>query len=634
MLMSVELFTSSLSHLFHYRPFLVTRIVSAMLNKFKNAFFSVVNNLDATSTDKNNDIGPNGEPKLPLKFPYSRPHFLQLNGEDEIQVAGDHAIRPIIVPRDITKIPWNSGYAEAVNAGKSLRNEDQARIHVGYLERRHSDNGHSAETTEFHTPPSTPEKDSTTQRPRQRIPYAYFALFDGHAGTGAAISAANELHCILHDKLMDVIHHLLPPTDTGECAQNGRNQVLWFPEREISVESFIVGALEATFHEMDNLIAEDRFVYRVTGGCTVVVSLFICGKLFVSNAGDSRAVLCRGRKAFPLSNDFTPETERQRIRKLAALQPELLGGEYTALDFSRRPNRRDIGQRLLYREPHMTGWAYKTVTPEDLKFPVVYGEGKRSRVLATIGVTRGFGDHDLRAPNSNILIKPFLSSQPEVRIVDIEKEAIYETDVLVMGTDGLWDVTSNERVAESVQRSLEQFPIEDSARYRYRFTSAAQDLVMCSRGKLNERSWRTADSKSATIDDISVFVIPLAAYKEEYLRWKLEMESHTLRPETKAADIPVNEPVGSLSTVSVGNQPGRMTEPANTNGTPAVNETALSDPSLDAVSVEKDEGIVVMEEEAAVVTAADSALPLNEAVDPLQIPADGAAGLENNESNS
>lgn len=52
---------------------------------------------------------------------------------------------------------------------------------------------------------------------------------------------------------MDVIHHLLPPTDTGECAQNGRNQVLWFPEREISVESFIVGALEATFHEMVTL---------------------------------------------------------------------------------------------------------------------------------------------------------------------------------------------------------------------------------------------------------------------------------------------------------------------------------------------------------------------------------------------
>lgn len=112
-----------------------------------------------------------------------------------------------------------------------------------------------------------------------------------------------------------------------------------------------------------------------------------------------------------------------------------------------------------------------------------------------------------------------------------------------MGTDGLWDVTSNERVAETVNRSLEQFPIEDDARYRYRFTSAAQDLVMSSRGKLNERSWRTSDNKSATIDDISVFVIPLAAYKEEYLNWKLEVESQ--RPTNQTTEIinpPANEP--------------------------------------------------------------------------------------------
>lgn len=72
------------------------------------------------------------------------------------------------------------------------------------------------------------------------------------------------------------------------------------------------------------MIAEDRFKYRVAGGCTVLVSLFICGKLFVANAGDSRAVLCRGRKAFPLSNDFTPETERQRVRKLVLLLCQFL----------------------------------------------------------------------------------------------------------------------------------------------------------------------------------------------------------------------------------------------------------------------------------------------------------------------
>ena len=42
----------------------------------------------------------------------------------------------------------------------------------------------------------------------------------------------------------------------------------------------------------------------------------------------------------------------------------------------------------LYRDAHMTGWAYKEIQQEDLKFPLVYGEGKRSRLLATIGKSK------------------------------------------------------------------------------------------------------------------------------------------------------------------------------------------------------------------------------------------------------
>lgn len=38
----------------------------------------------------------------------------------------------------------------------------------------------------------------------------------------------------------------------------------------------------------------------------------------------------------------------------------------------------------------------------------------QSRVLATIGVTRGFGDHDLKAQCSSLPIKPFLTPEPEV----------------------------------------------------------------------------------------------------------------------------------------------------------------------------------------------------------------------------
>ena len=47
-----------------------------------------------------------------IKYEYSRPHFLNLLSQDEIQVSADHQVRPIIVPRDLTAIPWNVGYAE------------------------------------------------------------------------------------------------------------------------------------------------------------------------------------------------------------------------------------------------------------------------------------------------------------------------------------------------------------------------------------------------------------------------------------------------------------------------------------------------------------------------------------------
>lgn len=58
--------------------------------------------------------------------------------------------------------------------------------------------------------------------------------------------------------------------------------------------------------------------------------------------------------------------------------------------------------------------ALKRITEDDLKFPLVFGEGKRARVLATIGVTRGFGDHDLKVCGTDIYIKPFLSPAPDV----------------------------------------------------------------------------------------------------------------------------------------------------------------------------------------------------------------------------
>ena len=86
-----------------------------------------------------------------------------------------------MVPRDVNILPWFAGYAEAINAGKSVRNEDQAAFHRGILR--------------------TTDADPRVQFSEDwEIPYIYFGIFDGHAGSGCAVTAANELHQVRNCK--------------------------------------------------------------------------------------------------------------------------------------------------------------------------------------------------------------------------------------------------------------------------------------------------------------------------------------------------------------------------------------------------------------------------------------------------
>ena len=49
----------------------------------------------------------------------------------------------------------------------------------------------------------------------------------------------------------------------------------------IDAEKLIIGALENAFLAMDEEIKEQRCNFRVEGGCTAVVGLFIQGKLSI-----------------------------------------------------------------------------------------------------------------------------------------------------------------------------------------------------------------------------------------------------------------------------------------------------------------------------------------------------------------
>lgn len=49
----------------------------------------------------------------------------------------------------------------------------------------------------------------------------------------------------------------------------------------------------------------------------------------------------------------------------------------------------------------------------------------------------------------------------------------------------------------------------------FRYTMAAQDVLMRSRGVLKERGWRLPNERLGSGDDITVFVVPLAGSEPE-----------------------------------------------------------------------------------------------------------------------
>ncbi|XP_059509303.1 protein phosphatase 1H-like isoform X2 [Stegostoma tigrinum] len=421
-------------------------------------------------------VGGSGAADSSPQLEYCRPVFLQLSPEER-ERAADHSCRNIVSPglgssRRRLLLPWDTGYAEVINAGKSVFNEDQAAREIVWVERRN--NRAAGEVV---------KGGENVDKERHGLEFHYWALFDGHAGTAAAVMAARLLHLHISEQLQDLVDILqdgeVPPPIclTSHGMGNGVHEGDWEPptdsesrfllEKEISHEHLIIGAIENAFRQMDQQIEREQKAHGTLGGCCALAVVYLLGKIYVANAGDSRAILIRNGEIIPLSNEFTPESERQRLQYLAYLQPDLLGNEFTHLEFPRRIQHREVGRRMLFRDYSMTGWAYKTIEEDDLKFPLVYGEGKKARVMATIGVTRGLGDHNLKVHCSNIHIKPFLSCIPEVKVYDVAKYEHGVDDVIVLGTDGLWDVISNREVADAVIRVLSSCDTDDPDRWKW-----------------------------------------------------------------------------------------------------------------------------------------------------------------------
>eukprot|EP00252_Welwitschia_mirabilis_P003310 TRINITY_DN133_c0_g1_i2.p1 TRINITY_DN133_c0_g1~~TRINITY_DN133_c0_g1_i2.p1 ORF type:complete len:228 (+),score=50.78 TRINITY_DN133_c0_g1_i2:238-921(+) len=126
-------------------------------------------------------------------------------------------------------------------------------------------------------------------------------------------------------------------------------------------------------------------------GSTAVVAVVSSTQIVVANCGDSRAVLSRDGKAIPLSSDHKPNREDELNRIEAA------GGR------------------------------------------VIYWNGYR--VGGFLAMSRALGDR---------FLKRYVISEPEVTCT----ERIQEDECLILASDGLWDVLSNDIVCEVARKCL------------------------------------------------------------------------------------------------------------------------------------------------------------------------------------
>ena len=93
----------------------------------------------------------------------------------------------------------------------------------------------------------------------------------------------------------------------------------------------------------------------------------------------------------------------------------------------------------------------------------------------------------------------------------------------------------NETVARITFETLKKYPSE-----KHRYTMVAQELVAKSRGRANDSGhWRLSDLKApATVDDISVIVIPVFNYYKEFCQWeKTFFEAQQRREEMRARSL-------------------------------------------------------------------------------------------------
>lgn len=148
--------------------------------------------------------------------------------------------------------------------------------------------------------------------------------------------------------------------------------------------------MEAAFREMDEEVNKNGAAVAMVGS-TAAVAVVGEEEVIVAHCGDSRAVMARGGVAVQLSDDH-------------------------------KPDRADELERIVGCGGKVIDW-------------------NGQRVLGVLATSRSIGDRCL---------KPFVISEPEVKVVNTTDS----DEFLILASDGLWDVVSNDVACLVVRKCL------------------------------------------------------------------------------------------------------------------------------------------------------------------------------------
>nr|GLL32779.1 probable protein phosphatase 2C 59 [Ipomoea trifida]GMD21762.1 probable protein phosphatase 2C 59 [Ipomoea batatas]GMD26317.1 probable protein phosphatase 2C 59 [Ipomoea batatas] len=159
----------------------------------------------------------------------------------------------------------------------------------------------------------------------------------------------------------------------------------------ISHPSFISdtkSAIADAYNHTDSEFLKSEHTQNKDAGSTASTAILVGDRLLVANVGDSRAVICRGGTAIAVSRDHKPDQKDERQRI------------------------EDAGGFVM--------WA---------------GTWRVGGVLA---VSRAFGDR---------LLKQYVVADPEIK----EEKVDSSLEFLILASDGLWDVVTNEEAVSMVK---------------------------------------------------------------------------------------------------------------------------------------------------------------------------------------